>query len=151
MAENMFQQMLNEQRTLEAKIGELENSINVFQETLGSYMAGLGVLEELKTRQPGETMLINIGGAIFIEAQVVNNERVIRGIGSGIRTEQSLEDAQKIVSERVTELNKFLGNLRQEYEETTNRAAILANQAQQILAQAQMTQAQAAQQTKPEE
>jgi len=150
MSDNPLQQLLNEQRSLEIRVGELENSINIFQETLGSYMAGLGVLEELETRKPGETMLINVGGAIFIEAQVVNNDRVIRGIGSGVRTEQTLENAKKVVSERVTELNTFLGNLRQEYEEATNRAALLSNQAQQILAQAQ-TQAQAIQQKKPEE
>ncbi len=150
MSENPFQQLLNEQRALEARAGELENSINIFQETLGSYMAGLGVLEELETREPGEKMLINIGGAVFIEAQIVSNDRVIRGIGSGIRTEQSLEEAKKIVSERVEELNKVLGNLQHEYQETANRAALLANQAQQMLAQAQMAQA-AAQQKRPEE
>lgn len=151
MSDNPLQQLLNEQRALEARVGELENSINIFQDTLGSYMAGLSVLEELETRKPGEMMLMNVGGAIFIEAQVVRNDRVIRGIGSGVRAEQTLEEAKKIVSERVSELNTYLGNLRQEYEETANRAALLANQAQQILAQAQMAQAQAAQKKKPEE
>lgn len=152
MSENPLQELLNEQRALEVRVGEIENSINIVQESLGSYMAGLGVLEELETRKPGETMLINVGGAILIEAQVVNNDHVIQDIGSGVRTEQTLENAKQIVSERITELNKILGNLRQEYEEATNRAALLSNQAQQILAQAQMAQAQAAaQQKKPEE
>ncbi|MFW9907471.1 MAG: prefoldin subunit alpha [Candidatus Thorarchaeota archaeon] len=152
MTENPFQQLINEQRELEERAAELEASMGMFQDTLGSYMAGLGVIEELETKEPGEKMLINVGGAIFIEAQVTSNDRVIRGIGSGVRVEQSLDEAKKILSERIEEIKGHLTGIRQEYENTAGRAAFLANQAQQILAQAQAAQnAQLAQQSEPEE
>ncbi|MFW9920623.1 MAG: prefoldin subunit alpha [Candidatus Thorarchaeota archaeon] len=132
-----MQRLLYQQRALEERIAELETTIGMLQDTLGSYISSKQVLEELATREAGEQMLINIGGAIFVEAKVVSNDKVVRGIGSGIRVEQSLEDAKTNISQRVEELTEYLSKLRQEYQTTVNQAAMVNQQAQQILAQAQ--------------
>ena len=96
-----MQRLLYQQRALEERLAELETTIGMLQDTLGSYLSSKQVLEELATKEPGEPMLINVGGAIFIEAKVVSNDKVIRGVGSGIRVEQSLEDAKTTVSQRA--------------------------------------------------
>ncbi len=144
MSDNLMQRLLYQQRALEERIAELETTIGMLQDTLSSYMSSNLVLEELATKEAEEPMLINIGGAIFIEAKVVRNDKVIRGVGSGIRIEQSLEEAKDTVSHRVEELNEYLSKLRQEYQTAVNQAASINQQAQQLLAQAQ-AQAQSAQ------
>ncbi|MHA2424996.1 MAG: prefoldin subunit alpha [Candidatus Thorarchaeota archaeon] len=151
MAENAVQQLLNEQRALEERINELQSSINMFQETLGSYRTGLAVLEELETKEEGEKILFSVGGAVYIEAQILSKDKVIRSLGSGVRVEQTLDEAKTILSERIEQLNTSLTSLRQEYEGAINRAQWLTNQMQNIYAQAQAQAAQMAQQPKPEE
>ena len=149
MAENPVQQLLNEQRVLDGKINELQNNIGMFQETLASYRTGLAVLEELETKEVGEKILFSVGGAIYIEAQILSTERVIRALGSGVRVEQSLEESKTVLSERIEQINTSLTALSQEYDGTMNRAQLLTNQMQNIYAQAQA--AQLSQQPKPEE
>jgi len=151
MAENPVQQLINEQRALEERIDELQNSIGMFQDTLASYRTGLGVLEELETKEVGDKILFSIGGAVYIEAQILNKEHVIRSLGSGVRVEQSLEEAKTVLSERIEQLNTSLSTLRQEYEGAVNRAAWISNQMQNIYAQAQAQAAQMAQPPKSEE
>ena len=151
MAENPVQQLLNEQRVLEERINELQSSIGMFQDTLASYRTGLSVLEELETKEVGDKILFSVGGAVYIEAQILNKENVIRSLGSGIRVEQSLEEAKTVLTDRIEQLNTSLSQLRQEYEGAVNRATWLTNQMQNIYAQAQMQAAQRAQQPKPEE
>ena len=137
MSDNMMQRLLYQQRALEERLAELETTIGMLQDTLGSYLSSKQVLEELATKEPDEPMLINVGGAIFIDAKVVRNDKVIRGVGSGVRIEQSLEDAKANVTQRVDELTEYLSKLRQEYQNTANQAAMVNQQAQQLLAQAQ--------------
>ncbi|MCK5151549.1 MAG: prefoldin subunit alpha [Candidatus Thorarchaeota archaeon] len=149
MAENPVQQLLNEQKLLEGKINELQNNIGMFQETLASYRTGLAVLEELETKEVGEKILFSVGGAVYIEAQILSNDRVIRALGSGVRVEQSLEESKTVLTERIEQLNSSLTALSQEYDGTMNRAQWLTNQMQNIYAQAQA--AQLPQQPKPEE
>ena len=149
MAENPVQQLLNEQRQLEGKINELQNNIGMFQETLASYRTGLAVLEELETKEVGEKILFSVGGAIYIEAQILSTDRVIRALGSGVRVEQSVKESKTVLSERIEQLNSSLSALSQEYDGTMNRAQLLTNQMQNIYAQAQA--AQLSQQPKPEE
>ncbi len=149
MAENPVQQLLNEQKVLEGKINELQNNIGMFQETLASYRTGLAVLEELETKEVGEKILFSVGGAIYIEAQILSTDRVIRALGSGVRVEQPLEESKTVLSERIEQLNSSLSALSQEYDGTMNRAQWLTNQVQNLYAQAQA--AQLTQQPKPEE
>jgi prefoldin alpha subunit len=151
MAENPVQQLLNEQRALEERINELQSSISMFQETLSSYTTGLAVLEELETKEEGDKILFSIGGAVYIEAQILSKDRVIRSLGSGVRVDQSVDEAKKVLSDRIEQLNTSLTSLRQEYEGAINRAQWLTNQMQNIYAQAQAQAAQMAQQPKAEE
>ncbi|MHA1906646.1 MAG: prefoldin subunit alpha [Candidatus Thorarchaeota archaeon] len=151
MAENPVQQLLSEQRVLEERINELQSSINMFQETLASYRTGLAVLEELETKEVGDKILFSVGAAVYIEAQIVSKDRIIRSLGSGVRVDQSVDEAKTILSERIEQLNTSLTSLRQEYEGAINRATWLTNQMQTIYAQAQAQAAQMAQPPKPEE
>ncbi len=137
MSEQQLQNLLYQQKALEHRIGELETTIGMLQNTLASYTAGKQVLEELATKETDEPLLINVGGAIYIEAKVVSNDRVLRGIGSGVQIEQSLEDAKNTVSKRIEELNDYMGKLRQEYQTAVDQAVMINQQAQRILAQAQ--------------
>ncbi|MHA2395699.1 MAG: prefoldin subunit alpha, partial [Candidatus Thorarchaeota archaeon] len=39
-------------------------------------------------KKDGEEMLMNVGGSIFVQAKIVNPDKVTRGLGSGIRIDE---------------------------------------------------------------
>jgi prefoldin alpha subunit len=95
------------------------------------------VLEELEKKEEGEEMLINVGGSIFVEAKLMNPDKVTRGLGSGIRVEQTVVTAKEVVSEAVESLEQQYEKLGQEYQSLLQRASVLNSQFQQLAAQIQ--------------
>ena len=80
---------------------------------------------------------MNVGGSIFVQAKIANPEKVIRGIGDGIRIEQSVGDAKAAIVEAVTNLEKQYEGLSQEYQKLHAYATQLNTQFQQLAAQIQ--------------
>ena len=82
-------------------------------------------------------MLINVGGSIFVEAKISDPSRVTRSIGSGVRIEQSVDDAKAAVQEQISGLEKQHETLAEEYQKLIARIQVLNSQFQQLAAQVQ--------------
>ncbi len=54
----------------------------------------------------GEKLLANIGSGTFVKTRVIDNENVLISIGSGIVIDTSLDEAKRILGERITKLRK---------------------------------------------
>ena len=135
--QKLLQRMYTEQQMTESNIGMMQQRLEAIQVYLTNYRSGLSVLEEIEKKEEGEEMLINVGGSIFVEAKIMNPSKVTRGLGSGIRIEQSVESAKKVVSEAVESLEKQYEKLAQEYQSLVQRASVLNTQFQQLAAQVQ--------------
>ena len=133
----MLERMYSEQQMTESSLNMLQQRIEMVQVYMTNYRAGLAVLEEIENREDGEEMLMNVGGSIFVQAKIVNPEKVIRGIGNGIRIEQSVADAKVAITEAVTNLEKQYESLTQEYQRLLAYASQLNVQFQQLAAQIQ--------------
>ncbi|MHA2153250.1 MAG: prefoldin subunit alpha [Candidatus Thorarchaeota archaeon] len=94
--QKLLQRLYTEQQMTESNIGLMQQRIEAIQVYLTNYRSGLMVLEEIEKKKEGEEMLINVGGSIFVEAKLVNPSKVTRGLGSGIRIEQSVESAKQV-------------------------------------------------------
>ncbi|MHA2377767.1 MAG: prefoldin subunit alpha [Candidatus Thorarchaeota archaeon] len=140
---NLLQKLYAEQQLTESNVGVLRQQIEVTQVLLGRYQTGLMVLKELEGKSEGEEMLMNVGGSVFVQAKLVDPTEVTRALGSGVRIEQSLEEAKKGVERAVENLGKQYEALVAEHEKLVNRSAVLEAQMRQI---AEQIQAQGAQQ-----
>jgi prefoldin alpha subunit len=135
--QKLLQRLYTEQQMTESNIGLLQQRLEAIQVYLTNYRSGLMVLEEIEKKEEGEEMLINVGGSIFVEAKLVNPSKVTRGLGSGIRVEQTVEAAKEVVSEAVQNLEEQYEKLGQEYQTLVQRASVLNSQFQQLAAQMQ--------------
>ena len=133
----MFQRLYVEQQMLEQNLSLLQQNLGLLQNSLDSYQAGLSVLEQLERRPDDEDVLVSIGGALYINARLVQKDKVIRSIGAGVRLEQDLGEAKQEIATAISTLEKRIGEVQQEYERSMNRAAVVQNALQQIAAQAQ--------------
>ena len=99
--QKLLQRLYTEQQMTESNLGLMQQRLEAIQVYLTNYRSGFMVLEEIEKKEEGEEMLINVGGSIFVEAKLVNPDMVTRGLGSGIRIEQSVAAAKEVVSEAV--------------------------------------------------
>ena len=135
--EKKLQQIYAEQQTTENSISVLQQRLELVQAYLNNYRSGLMVLEEIENKKEGDEMLINIGGSIFIRANIQEPSNVTRGVGSGVRIEQSTEDAKTAVQEQLTNLEKQSDTLVEEYQKLVTHAQVLNAQFQQLAAKLQ--------------
>jgi len=135
--QQLLQRMYQEQQLTESNITLLQQRLELVQAYLNNFRAGLMVLEEIEGRKEGEEMLMNVGGSIFVQANLVDSSIVTRTIGSGVRIEQTVEDAKTAVQEQVTGLEKQYATLAEEYQKLMARASALNSQFQQLAAQVQ--------------
>lgn len=135
-----LQKIYTEQQLTESELNRVQQQSEIIQVYLTNYRAGLMVLEEIEKKKDGEEMLMNVGGSIFVQAKLVNPEKVTRGIGSGVRIEQTVEDAKAAVTETVTEMEQQQDALTQKYQNLLARASVLNSQFQELAAQIQAAQ-----------
>jgi prefoldin alpha subunit len=140
MTENqqkLLQKMYTEQRLAESNLTVLQQRLEVVQAYITNYRAGLAVLKELEGKKEGEEMLMNVGGSIFVQASLVSPGAVTRGIGSGIRVEQSVADATKEVEDALSKLEKQSEELTEQYNKIVVIGQTLSAQIQQLAEQMQ--------------
>ncbi len=132
-----LQKIYAEQQMADTNISLLQQKLELIQAYLNNYRSGLLVLNEIEGKKEGEEMLINVGGSIFIQAKIQEPSTVTRGIGSGIRIEQSLQDAKAAVQEQLTSLEKQYEVVVDDYQKLLAHTQVLNAQFQQLAAQLQ--------------
>lgn len=135
--QQILQKIYTEQQLTDSNITLLQQRLELVQAYLTNFKAGLMVLEEIEGRKEGEEMLMNVGGSIFVQANLVDPSKVTRSIGSGIRIEQSVEAAKTAVQEQTTRLEKQYESMAEEYQKLVARSSLLNSQFQQLAAQVQ--------------
>ena len=135
--QKQLQKIYTEQQMTETNISLLQQRLELIQAYLNNYRSGLMVLNEIEGKEEGEEMLINVGGSIFIKAKIQEPSAVTRGIGSGVRIEQSLQDAKTAVQEQLASLEKQYEVVAEDYQKLLARAQVLNAQFQQLAAKIQ--------------
>jgi prefoldin alpha subunit len=135
--QKLLQKIYTEQQMTDSNLNLLQQRIEIIQVYITNYRSGLLVLEEIENKKDGEEMLMNVGGSIFVQAKIVNPDKVTRGLGSGIRIEQTVAEAKAAVTEAVNSLEQQYETLTQEYQKLIARASVLNSQFQQLAAQIQ--------------
>ncbi|MFW9846587.1 MAG: prefoldin subunit alpha [Candidatus Thorarchaeota archaeon] len=135
--QNLLQKLYVEQQLTENNIKVIRQQVELTQVLLTSYQTGLKVLKEIESKEEGEEMLLNVGANVFIRANLIEPTKVTRALGSGVRIEQSREDALNGVEQAVENLGKQYDALIAELEKMINRQSILDTQMRQLASQIQ--------------
>ena len=111
----------DELRSLIAQADHLRAQIDLVNATIQDLAAGLEVLEYLKKYGEGKTVLVPIGAGNFIKAKVEKVDTVIMGVGGRLSVEASIDDARKMIEDRITLLEKLRLDLLRKLEEVNRR------------------------------
>ena len=132
-----LQQIYTEQKMAESNVHLIQQRLDLVSVYLSNYRSGLEVLQELEGRKKGEEMLMNVGGSIFVRANLADPTIVTRGIGSGVRIEQNVNDAKKALESSIESLEKQYQDLSAEYEKLLTHVSQLNAEFQDLAAKIQ--------------
>ena len=112
--ENQLRQIVTEMRMMEATVNTLQQRLQIVVASVSELRLAKQSLEDLKGVKLGSNLLVPVGGAAFINANLGDVEKVVVGIGADVSLEMAYEDAVKDINERLEEMEKAQGSIEQQ-------------------------------------
>lgn len=112
--ENQLRQLITEIRLMEGTVNTLQQRLQVVLASVSELRLAKQSLDDLKDIESGSNLLVPVGGAAFIKANLGDIEKVVVGIGADISLELAYNDAVKDVDERLQEMEKAKTSIEQQ-------------------------------------
>ena len=112
--ENQLRQIVTEMRMMEGTVNTLQQRLQIVVASVSELRLAKQSLEDLKGVKPGSNLLVPVGGAAFINANLGDVEKVVVGIGADVSLEMAYDDAVKDINERLEEMEKAQGSIEQQ-------------------------------------
>ncbi len=116
-----LQKLQDELRSLISQADYLRSQIDALNNTIWDIATAMEVLEYLKKHGEGKTVLVPIGAGNFIRAKVEKVETVVMGVGGRLSIEASVDDARKMMEERIKALESLRLDLLRKLEEINRK------------------------------
>ncbi len=116
-----LQKLQDELRSLISQADYLRSQIDALNNTIWDIATAMEVLEYLKKHGEGKTVLVPIGAGNFIRAKVEKVETVVMGVGGRLSIEASVDDAKKMMEERIKALESLRLDLLRKLEEINRK------------------------------
>ena len=110
-----------ELQLLEQTAQSLQQRINMMNAALTDLTYANMTLDGIKKEKDGAELLVPIGSSSYIKVKLANVEKIIIGMGAGVSIEKTLPEAKKIVTERLTELQKTMQSGQQQFAQIVDR------------------------------
>jgi prefoldin alpha subunit len=112
--ENQLRQLVTEMRMMEGSVNTLQQRLQMVLASVSELRVAKQSLEDLKGVKPGSNLLVPVGGAAFINANLGEVSKVVVGIGADVSIEMAYDDAVKDVNGRLEEMEKAQGSIEQQ-------------------------------------
>lgn len=112
--ENQLKQILLEIRMMEGTVNTLQQRFQIVIASLSELRIAKKSLEDLRNIEPGNCLLVPVGGAAFVNAKLGEISKVVVGIGAGVSVEMSFEDAVIDITDRLNEMDKAQESIEQQ-------------------------------------
>jgi len=120
-----------ELRTLFGQAESLRQQINTLDTTILDIATVIETLDFIKDNGKDKTVLVPIGAGNFIRARIVDTQNVIMGVGGRLSIEANIEEARKVLTERMKVLEDLRLDLRRRLEEINAKISKLVSEIQQ--------------------
>ena len=87
-----------------AQLEAMNEQGQLLQMSLEDYSRAKDTLEAIAKGQPGDEVLMPVGGSAYVYATIARNDRVLVGIGTSVSMDKPIEDAVTTVVNRIDEL-----------------------------------------------
>jgi len=119
--EEKFRRLAVELRILEGTVETIQSRINIVNNALTELSIANMTLEGLEKEKQNSSLLVPIGGGSYIKAKLESADTVIVGIGAGVATERTINEAKENVGKRIADVEKTRGILQQQLTQVIQR------------------------------
>ncbi len=130
-----LQKLQDELRSLISQADYLRAQIDALNNTIWDIASAIEVLEYLKKHGEGKTVLVPIGAGNFIRAKIEKVESVVMGVGGRLSIEASVDDAKKMMEERIKVLESLRLDLLRKLEEINRKINEILPQVEELAKQ----------------
>ncbi len=116
-----LEQLQDELRSYIAQVDYLRTQIDAVNGTIQDLATVMETLDYLKKHGSGKTVLVPIGAGNFIRAKVESVDTVIMGVGGRLSIEASVDEARKMIEDRVKALEDLRLELLRRLEEINRK------------------------------
>lgn len=135
-----LQKLLVEAEETKRQLDAMREEAQMMEITLNDVNASITAIDSLKDSSAGADILVPIGSAVYVKAQLKDPENVILGVGAGISMEKKIADARKHLDERKKEIEQMMEKLQKKVQELTSRLVEIDGISRSIVSELQRTQ-----------
>ena len=121
--------------TAKAQYEALVRQQEIIRLTIEEHSRAKDTIARMASGAPGDEILVPIGADSFVHARISDEKTAVVGIGSGVSFQRSPEEADKMLSARIDELNRALRKIAERAEQTEMTVQQLSEKIQEYYSQ----------------
>jgi prefoldin alpha subunit len=122
-------------RYLEQTAEALQQRISMVNAAITDLSYASATLDGIEKEKENAEMLVPIGGSSYVKAKLVDSDKILINMGSGVSVEKNLAEAKVTLKERLDELEKTMTSAQQQFSQIAERLASGRNRLESMLAQ----------------
>lgn len=130
------EKVLSEYEYLRSQAEALQKNLEMINSSLSEFGVVLESLDEIKTQDKKNEILVPIGADSFVSAKIIDTKKVIVGLGADVAVKKSIPQAKKDLEARMKELDEARGEVSERLGMMLRRIEELTPRMQQIIARA---------------
>ncbi len=116
---------------VEYQISFLQQQFASLTERIAELRVSLSTLNSIQ-KTKDEDILLPVGGSVYAFGKLMDNSRVIIGLGANIFAEKGIDEAIKDINERQLEMERLQKQMRQQLEQLQENLTALRIKAQNL-------------------
>ncbi|UCG00523.1 MAG: prefoldin subunit alpha [Candidatus Heimdallarchaeota archaeon] len=106
---------------LQANIAAIEQQVNLIYRAMNSLNDAIKTQNELKTKKPGDEILIPIGGSNLILCMIKDPHKTYISLGSGITLHTELIDSEERNKSQIENLENSMKQLQEQHSQLSQK------------------------------
>lgn len=137
---NHMRNLQEEIELLQTNIGTIEQQITLIYRVISSLNAAVKTQNELKTKKPGDEILIPIGGSNYILCTIKDPQQTFISLGSGVTLLTGLINSEKRNEAQINNLENSIKQLQEQHSQLAQKLNSYRQELLQILQKYQVLQ-----------
>jgi prefoldin alpha subunit len=129
--EEELRQLMTQISAVEYQISFLQQQFASLTERIAELRVSLTTLNSIQ-KTKDEDILLPVGGSVYAFGKLMDNSRVIIGLGANIFAEKGIDEAIKDINERQLEMERLQKQMRQQLEQLQENLTALRIKAQNL-------------------
>lgn len=130
--EKIVQRLIFEYNWYKSQADTLQREINILTSYVEQLTLTMTTINNIRKGEGRGEILIPVGSRTFIKAKLIDSDKVIIHLGADVAAEKTLKDAQKLLEERLGEVQEVLSERRRLLDQIVAKLGEIQNRLNQL-------------------